>query len=76
MNGSETVFTLTCDRCAGTSEVCDYYEADGSLFATGGYYRLDNLEGWGRFARPGESRICDACMHAEPGYIAVYGARS
>lgn len=69
--------TVTCDRCKqqidGIREPAD--PATGFVGATGGFYETGNPEGWGKYADPGERIVCDACMHADPRYIAVYGDR-
>ena len=57
-----------CDRCGKGSYEADIKEEEESI--TAGYYR-----GWTEFTNPGELIVCDACMHADPRYIAVYGKR-
>lgn len=64
---------ITCDRCGATVDgfedtlpvpgVPQKYTA-GFYDVSGGY--------WAKFARGGEKKVCDACMHADPDYQAIY----
>lgn len=66
--------TVTCDRCGKTIEGL-HFPADpepGSIGGTSGYYDTSG-QTWGQFAKPGEMTVCDACMWADPRYIAAYG---
>lgn len=40
---------------------------------TGGFYDVGRGGTWRAFARPGEKRLCDSCMHGSPEYQIVYG---
>lgn len=64
---AEVIFD--CDRC-GTEVVGQEYEQ-----FTAGYYDVRPGSGWHVYAQDGESRICDSCMWANAGYIAIYGER-
>lgn len=61
--------TIICDRCKQSVEGYEGQEA------TGGFYGMGGPGPWAKYARPGERRICDACMHADEGYIRDYGDR-
>jgi len=56
-----------CDRCEQTFD--GWETEDGTT--CGFYYVTEGC--WARFARPYEVVLCDACMWADPGYIAVFG---
>ncbi len=58
---------IVCSRCRKTVQGM---RAPGM---TGGFYDLSGNGGWAMFARPGEKRLCDACMHGSPEYQLVYG---
>ncbi len=63
---------MTCDRCKHTFD--GDKDADGGF--TMGYYEVGPTgKAWGDFANPGEIVVCDACMFADPRYIAVYMPR-
>lgn len=55
-----------CDRCG---ELIDGFEDEGG---TAGFYYVHKGP-WSEFARPYEVVVCDECMWADPGYIALYG---
>lgn len=59
---------VTCDRCKKT--VAGLW----TDFATSGFYQCAAGH-WSNLVNPGESIICDECMHADPRYLAVYGPR-
>ncbi len=61
----ETAVCSRCNKDTGSPLL------DGGM--TAGYYHVEGTNGWGQFANPGEVFICDACMWADPRYIAVYG---
>jgi hypothetical protein len=56
--------TVHCDRCK--KEVEGFIDEAGGMSA--GVY-VD----WMDFFNPGEHIVCDACMWADPRYIAIYG---
>jgi hypothetical protein len=59
--------TIICDRCKKLKHDCIETPT-----ATGGFYNV--TEGsWAKYNRGGEWRVCDACMWADPNYIAEYG---
>lgn len=61
--------TVHCDRCQ--SDVEGYIDPEGwsaGVYVTTSY--------WSKFANPGEKQVCDACMWADPRYIAKYGTRT
>lgn len=58
---------ITCSRCG---QPVDSAPPCPSRPFTAGYYVA---AAWADFANPGEEYICDACMFADPRYIAVYG---
>ena len=60
--------TVVCDRCG--AEV----EGFRTEYATGGFYDVRAGSGWASFASEGESNVCDACMIADPRYLAAYPA--
>jgi hypothetical protein len=65
---STSTADLRCDRC---TQRIDGIQGPGY---TGGYYDVRLPSIWSQFARPDEHFVCDACMWADPRYIAVYGA--
>ena len=58
---------IVCDRCRQVLP-----KADRTEIWTIGFYDTTSHD-WARFANPGETVVCDACMWADPRYIAVYG---
>lgn len=60
--------TYHCDRCKQKIS-----GDEGATFTSGFYYVSSGY--WARFARPYETVVCDDCMFADPGYIAIYGDR-
>jgi hypothetical protein len=61
-----------CSRCNVSIEV----ETDPDEIFTRGYYDVrptDSPAGWDKFANPGETILCDACMWRDPRYIEVFG---
>jgi hypothetical protein len=66
-----TATTVTCDRCR---KIVQGFRGHG---CTSGFYERDGhpSTGWGRFMNDGENRLCDACMHADPRYLALYGVK-
>lgn len=58
--------TGVCSRC--DKPIKDFRPPDGGM--TAGYYLAS---GWKRYANPGETYICDACMWSDPAYIVDYG---
>ena len=61
--------TIICDRCKASVEGYEGPEA------TGGFYGVREPGPWAKYARPGETKVCDDCMWSDPGYIADYGDR-
>jgi hypothetical protein len=59
---------IHCDRCKGKVE-----GELGDVF-TSGVYVVEPPSSWAKYARPYETVVCDACMWADPGYIADYGS--
>lgn len=66
-----TPIAFECDRCH--KPVSGGYEIDRETAFTSGYYLVD-AGSWHVFARPGEIRICDACMHADPAYLKTFSS--
>ena len=62
---------VPCDRCGKTLFNRDFEEENFS--ATAGYYVTYPGSAWEKFADAHESRVCDACMFADPRYIAIHG---
>jgi hypothetical protein len=58
--------TVDCSRCG---KIIDSPPPEPSEM-TAGYYIA---AGHQQFANPGEVYVCDACMWADPRYIAVHG---
>lgn len=59
---------IRCDRCGRVvpgALVEDAFSA--------GVYVVSLGSSWHEFARPGEVIVCEACMFADPRYVAVYG---
>jgi hypothetical protein len=54
-----------CDRCKEV--IKDFHQPTAGGMTAGYYYR------WYDFMDPGEEVVCDACMWADPRYIAAYG---
>ena len=70
---------MTCDRCKKTfdGDKVETPEIAAAAYFTCGYYEVGpSAKAWGQFANPGENIVCDACMFADPRYIAVYGQRA
>jgi hypothetical protein len=60
---------VVCDRCLKTIDGLE--SVDGSnITATGGYYKR---AAWKKFMDDNESIVCDACMHTDSRYLAIYG---
>lgn len=59
---------LDCSRCHKTIPGSAHHTHG----MTAGYYDVRG-NSWSEFARPGEEQVCDACMWADPKFIAVYG---
>jgi hypothetical protein len=57
---------IRCDRC---KQIIDGAVVE-SRFSSG-VYVIPTM--WEDFANPGEQFVCDACMWADPRYVAVYG---
>jgi hypothetical protein len=54
--------TVVCDRCGRTIEGIEDPEG------TAGFYRV--TEGpWHKYARCGETKVCDGCMWEDEGYL-------
>lgn len=62
--------TVTCDRCG---KQVDGLHVEG--VATAGYYMVGEGKAFAKYARPGESIVCDDCMHSDPAYQAEYGIK-
>lgn len=61
---------IVCSRCRKV--VIDAAkECNGT---TAGYYEVARGQ-WRKFANVGEQYLCDACMFADPRYIAIYGGQ-
>ena len=58
---------LICDRCGK-----DVPEAFIAETVSGGIYDVSSGY-WSNYANPGERLVCDACMHADQRYRAIYG---
>jgi hypothetical protein len=73
---STTLVTVVCDRCD------KIIEGIRTPHFTGGFYEisydLPNLKAssWRPYVNAGEHIVCDACMHSDPRYIAVYGTHA
>jgi hypothetical protein len=59
------VVELQCGRCRRWVEG---YELDGG---TAGFVRLSSRH-WAKYARPGETILCDTCLMADPAYRKDY----
>lgn len=59
---------IVCDRCKQV--VPDAARECGGT--TCGYYDVERGQ-WKKYADPGEKYLCDACMHQDSRYQAVYG---
>jgi hypothetical protein len=60
---------IICDRCG---DLIDGFRGE---HATAGFYDTTGDSWWSKFSNPGEQNVCDACMWADPRYIAEYGPR-
>lgn len=58
---------FACDRCNNV------YAGQAYENFTAGYYEVGPGSAWAKFAKPGEQKLCDNCMHSDPGYQAIYG---
>jgi hypothetical protein len=65
--------TVVCDRCKATVEGLRTMRFTGGFYEVQADLRTLDITSWSRYANPGEKIVCDACMHADPRYIAVYG---
>ena len=67
-----TYCLVYCDRC--NQRVPGAYQTNT---ATSGFYDLTpgprGKNQWAKYAREGERKVCDACMWADPKYIAEHG---
>jgi hypothetical protein len=62
---------MKCDRCKQP------FDGDKGPDFTAGYYEVGPTgKAWGQYANPGEIIACDACMWADPRYIAAHGKRA
>lgn len=59
-----------CPRCSRCQTVLRHFVPPDECEMTAGYYLAS---AWPQYANPGEIYICDACMWADPRYVAVYG---
>lgn len=57
---------FTCSRCG--VEAVGHEDAD----CTAGFYQVGQAP-WDRFARAGETVLCEPCMWRDPIYAALYG---
>ena len=68
---------IVCDRCHKAVDGDQVYREDGVIIATCGYYIVNDApeeNWWARFRHSDtEGIVCDACMHADVTYIAIYG---
>ena len=64
--------TTICDRCGKTIEGMHVPADETGRGFTAGYYDCSGSP-WAEFVEEDEMIVCDACMWAEPRYIAVYG---
>lgn len=62
--------TVKCDRCGKSIQRIHVPDV-----ATAGYYMVGKGKAFERYARQGESIVCDDCMHADPAYRADYGIK-
>lgn len=61
--------TVLCDRCH--NRISGIHDPDSGM--TGGFYRVGGnpaKNAWAKYAKSGESTICDACMHSDKRYVA------
>lgn len=58
--------TITCSRCGNV------FEGHRDENFTAGYYSVFEGTCWHRFAREGETELCEPCMWADPEYLKVY----
>jgi len=56
---------VKCDRCGAV------VQGRKSRIGSSGFYWCGSV--WGRFMKPGEHIVCDACMQADPDYKREYG---
>ena len=65
---------ITCDRCECVIEgILDAVPLSGyPSRVTGGYYDVTSGY-WNKFAKEGESNVCDSCMHSDENYIHCHG---
>jgi len=57
--------SLVCSRCHRTVEgSIEFQISSGCYDVTDGF--------WHQFARPGESVLCDGCMHSDLGYQKLF----
>lgn len=65
-----TDVTIVCDRCGETVHGKMYAKTNKVPGATVGFYYL--TDGWSKYAREGEVRLCDNCMWSDEKYLADY----
>lgn len=66
-NEKQYTVDVICSRCR---KVVHGVRSEGF---TGGFYDVGRGGTWRAFARPGEKRLCDSCMHGSAEYQIVYG---
>ena len=66
MSDNQGDVTFNCDRCGAV------VHGWMSKTATSGFYALGLAGPWAKYARAGESRICDNCMWSDPAYLEIY----
>lgn len=59
---------VKCDRCGKSVEGM---HMPGPYGMTAGYYDTTGLP-WSKYANPGETKLCDNCMWADPRYQVDY----
>lgn len=66
-------FSIICDRCQTKIDglISDIPSTGRSNRYTVGFYDMIS-EKWNRFARDGETYVCDTCMHADIEYTRIY----
>jgi hypothetical protein len=71
-----TTIHVYCDRCNKHIGGAFTSRRDTGYFTAGYYDVTPGMHGknqWARYARDGERNVCDACMWADPKYIAEHG---
>lgn len=61
-----------CDRCSQWIRGIEIEATNDYPGGTGGFYYVGPAYYWTRYSNPGETVVCDNCMHKDERYIREY----